>query len=378
MSDEVYYRGESTNHRPARPGQYSMDYGDGLYLTSDKATADIYAQKRVISQGGEKVITEVTIRPGELGRVLDLTTDARWSKFMNTPLVPGKNETAPKVLMRIQQNNYAIFQQFLKQHNIDINHYDAVKGPELTHGGTQLAILHKNGAPSTLAERIRVRLMPVGTASVATTGLKAGPGRVSMTVRAIGGGLVMFGLGILAALLRAKVDKSWIEKGLREIEPEANAKLSKLVPMIADVMAKGKQAYANVRVDISQRKEAALGVDFVDSMPHVKLVHVDASDENLNAEGVFKTDSGFGYITKITPFVFSYPVSLPAETVKLWQEMRDEWEWYEKQMQKGPSEALRRQQEIFHQEILQVFGQEADLVLKAWMWPKFRFKAKTA
>ena len=69
----------------------------------------------------------------------------------------------------------------------------------------------------------------------------------------------MFGLGILAALLRAKVDKSWIEKGPREIEPETNSKLSKLVPMIADVMAKEKQAYANVRVDISQRKELPSG-----------------------------------------------------------------------------------------------------------------------
>jgi hypothetical protein len=129
MSEVIYFRGESSNHSPARAGQYSMDFGDGLYLSSDKATAEVYAQKRVDKKGGSPVITQVAIKPGELGRVLDLTTDARWAKFLNTPMVPGKSHTTPRNLMLAQQNNYAMFRGFLSQNRIDINHYDAVKDP---------------------------------------------------------------------------------------------------------------------------------------------------------------------------------------------------------------------------------------------------------
>ena len=48
-------------------------------------------------------------------------------------------------------------------------------------------MLHKNAGPSALAQSIRAQLMPVGSAPLPTPGLKlGGPGRVSMTVRAIG------------------------------------------------------------------------------------------------------------------------------------------------------------------------------------------------
>lgn len=378
MGDEVYYRGQSSNHQPAKPGQYQMDYGDGLYLTSDKATADVYAQKRVAEKGGVKVITQVTIKAGELGKVLDLTSDPRWEKFMKTPLVPGKSDTTPQMLMRIQQNNYAIFQQFLRDNKIDITQYNAVKGPEHTHGGTQLAILHKNGAPSGLAVSIRSRLAPlVAVAPVPPVKVPLNT-RLAMTVRSVGGGLVMLALSILVNRLRVKVDQRWIEKGLKEIEPEVTATLGKRVPMIADVLAKGKTAYANVTVEISQRKEAAAGIDFVDSMPHVKLMFVDVSAENINAEGVMKSDSGLGYTKRIVPYMFSYEVAVAAEVVKAWKDDMEEWEWYENQMKKAPSTALGEQQEIFRQEIIRTFGEEANLVLNAWMWPKFKFKTKTA
>ena len=377
MGEETYFRGESSLHRPARSGQYSMDFGDGLYLSSDRKTAEIYAQKRVVKTGGTAVITQVAIKPGELGNMLDLTTDARWSKFYNTPMVSGKSDTTPKILMQVQQNNYAIFQQFLRENKIDINRYDAVKGPEITHGGTQIVILDKNGTRSTIAQRIQARLVSV-TAVASSASARLGSGRVALTVRVIGGTLVTLGLGILASILRARVDRSWIEKGLKEIEPEIWATLHKRVPLIADAMAQGKKAYANVNIEIIQRKEAAAGIDFIDSMPLVKLTFVDVSPENLNAEGMTKSDSGFGYTKRIAPVLFSFEVSVPEETVKIWKEMKEEWDWYEKQMSKGPSEALRGQQESFHKEIVQVFGTEADLVLKAWMWPKFKFKAKTA
>ena len=372
MSEETYFRGETSNHQPARSGQYQMDYGDGLYLTSDKKTAEVYALKRVNEKGGVPVVTQVTIKPGELGKVLDLTTDGRWAKFMNTPMVPGKNDTTPRALMRIQQNNFALFQQFLKQNRIDISHYDAVKGPELTHGGTQIVILHKNGAPSAIAAQIRARLTVPG--GISPTAQKVQPGRIAMTVRSVGGGLVMIGVGILAAILRAKVDQRWIEKGLKELEPEIMAALGKRVPLVADVMAKGKKAYANVTIEIIQRKEAAAGIDFIDSMPLVKLAFVDVTAENSNAQGVVRVDSGFGYTKTIRPVMFSFEVSVAPETVKVWKEFADEWEWYENQLNKAPSTALRQQQETFHKEIVLVFGTEADLVLKAWMWPKFKFK----
>jgi hypothetical protein len=251
-----------------------------------------------------------------------------------------------------------------------------VKGPEITHGGTQIVILDKNGTRSTIAQRIQSRLISV--TAIASSAGRSGSGRVALTVRALGGTLITLGLGILAAILRARVDRSWIEKGLREIEPEVWKVLHKRVPSIADVLAQGNKAYANVNVEIVWRKEAAAGVDFIDSMPLVKLTFVDVSADNLNAEGVTKSESGFGYSRRIVPVLFSFEVSVPDETVKVWKEMKEEWDWYEKQMSRAPSDKLRGQQQSFHQEIVQVFGTEADLVLKAWMWPKFKFKAKTA
>jgi hypothetical protein len=139
-------------------------------------------------------------------------------------------------------------------------------------------------------------------------------------------------------------------------------------------MAKGKKAYANVTIEISQRKEAAAGIDFVDAIPVVRLKFVDVTGENMNAEGVMKSDSGYGYSKAIVPYIFSFEVTTPSETVKVWKEFKDEWEWYEDQMKKAPSAALSKQQDALREEIVRVFGQEANLVLNAWMWPKFKFK----
>lgn len=399
MSDGTWFRGQSSNHQPAKPGQYQMDYGDGLYLTSEKGVAEIYAAKRVAEKGGTPIITQAVIKPGEIGRVLDLTTDLRWQKFLDTPMVKGNNATRPAVLMRIQQNNYALFKEFLRQNNINIAEYNAVKGPELTHGGVQLAILHQNGVETKLGATIRARLVPISTTSAGggatqngtgkvtvvpgTGGPKPGGpgvkistgGRVVMTVRFIGGSLFMVALSLFAAWLRKKVEDRWLQERMREIEPAISAEIHKRIASIADIQMKGKKAYANVYVDIVTTSEP-YGGEYVESFPSVRLKFVDVSDDNTNAEGFASSDSGFGYSKTIRPFLFSTEVAVADETVSAWRDFVEELNWYEKQMAKAPSEALAAQERELRREMAAAFGKDAERVLSAWMWPKFKFKAR--
>lgn len=159
----TWYRGESTALGPAKPGGDLHDFGDGLYLTDTKAIAERYAQMRVSTGGGQERILEVSINRGELGRVLDLTADPRWAQFLRTPSIPGNLQTTPERLIRLANENYGrCFEAFLAQNRIRIQDFNAVIGPEFVRGGKQLAILHRNGAPSSFAVQIRARLQPIG------------------------------------------------------------------------------------------------------------------------------------------------------------------------------------------------------------------------
>ena len=87
-----------------------------------------------------------------LGRVLDLTMDSRWHKFMTEPHVPRDEPSGPAEKSpgspEIKHELYAeFFKEFQTKNKIDINGYDAVIGPEYVRGGKQLNILHKNGLP---------------------------------------------------------------------------------------------------------------------------------------------------------------------------------------------------------------------------------------
>jgi hypothetical protein len=89
LGNETWYRGEGAGVPPTTPGGGALlDFGDGLYLTDTEDVARQYAKMRA-PQEKDIRLWEVTIDRKGLGRVLDLTADPRWSKFMQEPLVPG-------------------------------------------------------------------------------------------------------------------------------------------------------------------------------------------------------------------------------------------------------------------------------------------------
>jgi hypothetical protein len=159
---EIWYRGQSSTVAPSKPGGSIHDFGDGMYLTDSREVAEQYARTRVAYGGGQPEVFTINIERGELGNVLDLNSDPRWQQFLRNPQVPGRPELTPENLIKMANENYGrFFEHFVRENKIRIKEYDAVIGPEFVRGGSQLAILHKDGRPSPLAIKIRGRLRPV-------------------------------------------------------------------------------------------------------------------------------------------------------------------------------------------------------------------------
>ncbi len=149
---EIWYRGQSNTVAPSEPGGSIHDFGDGMYLTDSREVAEQYARTRVEDGGGQPEVLTINIERSELGKVLDLSSDPRWQRFLSHPQVPGRPDLTPENLIKMANENYGrFFEQFVRKNKIRIKEYDAVIGPEFVRGGTQLAILHKNDGPSPLA-----------------------------------------------------------------------------------------------------------------------------------------------------------------------------------------------------------------------------------
>jgi hypothetical protein len=156
--DELWFRGGSTNAGAISHGQVIHDLGDGIYFSNRTDIAERYAAMRESGSGGQKIFTFIWVRPGELGRVLDLRTDPRWQAY-NAENITSLGLSVDKVL-RSGEPYFNYFSSFLNHHKINIREYNAVIGPEALRGGWQLAILKHN---STLTERgmaLIVRLQP--------------------------------------------------------------------------------------------------------------------------------------------------------------------------------------------------------------------------
>ena len=156
----------------SKPGGSLHDFGDGLYFTNSKEVAEQYASTRVMAGGGSPQLFHIILPRGHLGRVLDLTADSRWEKFIMQPYGRDPNQTLLSVIVNPRKGANStrnemysrFFQIFAEQHKIDLRKIDAVIGPEYVRGGLQMGILHKDGAPSKLAQDVRMSLRPLGEA----------------------------------------------------------------------------------------------------------------------------------------------------------------------------------------------------------------------
>jgi len=170
---ETWYRGEAAGVEPAIPGSVAHDLGDGLYLSSDQSVASQYSSIRAGSRPSAGRVLYATFERSILGRVLDLTRDARWLQYMQTRTPSGMTY---EQLIRAANENYSrFFRAFLRQYNLQIESFDAIIGPEYVRGGSQLCIRNLS-----VQTQIRSMLRPV-TPGVPSTRVGESAGETSST-----------------------------------------------------------------------------------------------------------------------------------------------------------------------------------------------------
>lgn len=123
---ETWYRGEGVGVLRAKPGGVVHDLADGLYFIDDSAAAQGYADLRAGKPGGGSVVGARFDRR-LLGKVLDLTTDDRWSKFINdAPPVATMGKRWRDYMAKGSEPYNAAFREYLGRYKIVLADYDAV------------------------------------------------------------------------------------------------------------------------------------------------------------------------------------------------------------------------------------------------------------
>ena len=161
---EVWFRGQSSTVAPSSPGTDLHDFGDGVYFTDSLDVARRYAALRVSEGGGTPQVFSVSVERSQLGSVLDLTKDQRWSTFMARRASPS-SPTFEQIIRTVGNENYGrFFDAFVSENRIQLRDFDAVIGPEMVRGGTQMCLLNRGGrmTPSAVQLRQQMRLVPRG------------------------------------------------------------------------------------------------------------------------------------------------------------------------------------------------------------------------
>lgn len=157
----TWFRGSAQGGQ-ASPTGHLHDFGDGVYFTDQVSVAVFFADIRAKNSGKPDSARVQVARfdPRILGNVLDLRTDPRWPEFFVKS--PGGIGLASYLHQTYAAEPLAqTFRTFLDWSGIDLGMYDAVIGPEMSHGGNQMCILHKNGQPTALTAKVMSMLEPV-------------------------------------------------------------------------------------------------------------------------------------------------------------------------------------------------------------------------
>ena len=345
---QTWYRGEGLGVPAAVPGAALHDLGEGLYLTDNAAVAGEYAALRAGASPELARTLTATLDPRILGRVLDLTTDARWAAYLRSSPVPG-GATVEHMIKMANENYSRFFEQFLRSNNIRIADFDAIKAQEFVRGGTQLCIRN----PQVQAQ-VRAVLRAVPAEAAAVTGsvaestamaestavaestaigevvtagrvLGTGVGRAAVAAavaRRVGVGLLR---GLILAIpllgleyLKHKREKEQFEHQLRDIEPKVVAKIGALLPRATALQrtAGGRTVWTTATIEIRNRMtvmsspyggvgsyEAFDGVDLAGVT--VGLQYSDLRHTTVNSEGTM-----IGSVGSATGFVYTERVSI--------------------------------------------------------------------
>ena len=254
MGNETWFRGEGVGVAPNPAGKNLLDYGDGLYLSDKEDVALQYAKLRAPGDKSWQVL-QATIDRQSLGRVLDLTTDPRWQKFMSRPMYPGTNNAnlnrSRLEYVRMKNELYGqFFKEFQQAHNIDIKDFDAVVGPEYVRGGKQLCILEQGRFPNA-SERARIRAL--FRPRMAQGGFTVKP-MLSNWPRVIGGFLEVTGIGLLIAFVAQKImnriNDDIIRKAMESFGPSWKSSRPKC-SYVVDRLANGEGAFVSAYIEVA-------------------------------------------------------------------------------------------------------------------------------
>lgn len=336
---EIWYRGEAVGVPAATPGSTAPhDLADGMYLTDRADIATRYGELRSPDPAARRVYS-VAIERQSL-RVLDLTTDPRWQKLMQRPAphLPGGED----LIKQANENYGRYFKAFVQSEKIDLNQYDAVIGYEYVRGGKQLCILFKNGKPAPLQIKLRSLFRPVVPREGAVpSAVPRGPltrgGRIGPGLRAVGGTLLVLGVQILIGYLKGKLEQSFIEKKMKDLEPKIDQELARRIVEVAEIQLGGKKPYANITVRV---REAALTTGFVEDGnqwldPEIDLAEVTVSDriiEKYEAPKLNELKWTSAWVEGTKACTYSIEVALSKEEVELYRAFKLEFQWLENQL----------------------------------------------
>lgn len=391
----IWYRGEGAGVPPSKPGGDLHDLGDGLYLTDTEDVAWQYARLRAPGYK-EYRVWQANVSPQTLGRVLDLTTDSRWTNFMREPMVPGSRNPQ---LMKSRLNFLTIknelygqfFKEFLRSNKIDIKSYDAVIGPEYVRGGKQLCILNKNGLPTRLITRVRALLQPEPWAArVAATAEESvtaeGPVVSERPIptkigfpRAVGGFIVSVGISLLLAYLSQKVmqkvNQDFINKGMKALEPEIQKYSAARRRVILDNLSSGVSAYVTASVEIRfMNTNVPETGDVIPGLPTVHLDSLGITAKDWSGSDVKHDQTHFfGGYTDIYEMMFSVEAKAPQEDVERYNDTKRQLKWYEDTI-KNPNliqsdrSQLRKEYEALQDWRAVAFGKMDEFVPNRALW----------
>jgi hypothetical protein len=129
VGQEIWYRGEAVGVVQEAGKTNPHDFADGMYLADTVEVATQYAEARSNDRDARRVWSVPIDTQGM--KVLDLTADPRWQKFLR----PDPRLPDGEVLIKQANENYGrMFQNFVKKESIDLSQYDIVIGKEYVRG----------------------------------------------------------------------------------------------------------------------------------------------------------------------------------------------------------------------------------------------------
>jgi hypothetical protein len=360
MGSETWYRGEGVNIAPAKSGGMKHDFGDGLYFADTVDGAKPFARRA--ADPADQRLYQVRLDPDAI-KVLNLSTDPRWTNYMKQPLSPVGGLSRADFLRQMPSAEHynAFFMDFVQTNKIDLNRYDAVVGALIQHGGNQMCVLEKAGQPSALAVRLRGEMIPVAPAITPATprGLLRFNGKLGPGIKTVAGSLLALAITLFLSWLLGKfmesLIRSEINRQLANLEPDVLAKVKQHKSQVLFVLAEGRKAFAELRFsietdtmpDFNPNTAWVSGIAGQTGFPTVELNDFHITDKELPKGGVAdgSTMKVEGTYVRVDTDYFKTTVELTAsdEEVKLFRAYLDELNWFDDQISNGPSaEDMRR------------------------------------